>query len=65
MSLLGLTSALIPAVVGLVAGTIILKNRRSQESPVVWAIGVIAVTFGAAFGCYMLIGVLMNLGAFF
>ena len=64
MSLLGLTSALIPAVVGLVAGTIILKNRRSQESPVVWAVGVIAVTFGAVFGCYMLIGVLMNIGAF-
>ena len=62
---LQLAGALIPAIVGLVAGTIILKNRRSQESPVVWAIGVIAVTFGAAFGCYMLIGVLMNLGAFF
>ena len=57
--------ALMPAIVGLVAGTIILKNRRSKESPVVWAIGVLAVVFGAVFGCYMLIGVLMNLGAFF
>ncbi len=56
--------ALLPAIVGLVAGTIILRNRRSQESSVVWAIGVLAVTFGAALGCYMFIILLMNMGQF-
>ena len=57
--------ALLPAIVGLVAGTIILRNRRSQESPVVWAIGVLAVVFGAVFGCYMFIILLMNMGQLF
>ena len=57
--------ALLPAIVGLVAGTIILRNRRSQESPVVWAIGVLAVVFGAVFGCYMFVILLMNIEQFF
>lgn len=60
-----LAGAFIPAIVGLVAGTIILKNRRSQESPVVWAIGVLAVVFGAVFGCYMFVILVMRMGAFF
>ena len=55
---------LMPAIVGLVAGTIILKNRRSQESPVAWAIGILAVVFGAVFGCYMLIILVMRIGTF-
>ena len=57
--------AILPAIFGLVAGTIILRNKRSQESPVVWAIGILAITFGAVFGCYMFIILLMNIGQLF
>ena len=53
-----LAVVLTPVVVVLAGGTIILKDRRSRESPVVWAIGV-------AIGSFALIGLLMNLGMYF
>ena len=57
--------ATIPSLAPLIAGVVILKNRRSKESPVVWAIGVLAITFGVGFGCYMSIILLMSMGQFF
>ena len=54
----------VPAIIGLVAGTIILKNRRSKESSSAWAIGVLAVVFGAVSGCYALFILLREVAVF-
>ena len=54
-SVLILLISALPSLAPLIAGVVILKNRRSKESPVVWAIGVLAVTVGVAFVCYTFI----------
>ena len=65
MMIFSLALVLIPVVVILAGGIVILRDRRSRESPVVWAIGVVVLTVGVAIGSFALISLLMNLGVYF
>ncbi len=46
----------LPCVALIVAGTILMRNRRARESHWIWVVGVVLVALGAAAGIFVILG---------